>query len=134
MSKSNNWGVSFSTIKFFETALNGHDRVIEVQRSDDILFGITLVNNSVVNALLLNEYTLGIAAVLKARKEFPDAQHIVTGSDWNGYTMDAKQYGWDNNIGIFIIGEFLGALNCSNPIRYYKKDENGNPVYQYHSA
>jgi hypothetical protein len=134
MSNYNDWDVSYSTISFFESALQGHDKVLRVSRTEDILFQIELVSGDTINVLLVDEYTLGLAAVLKARKEFPTAEHIVTGGKWNAYTKDAKKYGWQNKIGIFKIDEFFGALNWDNPIKYHKKDDDGNPVYAYRSA
>ena len=134
MSNDNNWGVPFSSIRFFENALKGHSKVEEIQRTQDILFEITLCDFTNTTALLLNEYTLGLASVLEAIREFPNLQHIVTGANWNGYTREAKKYGLDNKIGIFVIGEFLGALNWSEPYKYYKKDDKGKPVYEYRSA
>lgn len=81
----------------------------------------------------LDEYSLGLAAVLKAKAEFPDIEYIVTGGNWNGYTPEAKDYGWKNGIGIFNTGEFFGALNWTEPKKYYKKDHEGNPTYAYKS-
>ena len=80
-----------------------------------------------MRALLLDKYTLGLADVLKAKDGFPEADHIVTGGSWNGYTPQAKQYGRENGIGIFVIEEFLGALNLPNPQDYVKKKPDGSP-------
>jgi hypothetical protein len=134
MSEFNNWNVSYGLIKSFENALEGHRKIEKFKRVQDIVFHITLWDYSEIKVLLLDKYTLGIAAVLDVLKEFHDIDHIVSGANWNGYTKEAKQYGWDNDIGIFVMGEFLGALNWQNPIKYHKKDRDGNPVYQYCAA
>ena len=134
MPEFNNWGVSYSIIRFFCKVLGGHDKVTSYKRTRDIFFTITLTNGQVINVLLVNEYALGLAAVLRARLEFPEAEYIVTGGNWNGYTPEAKEYGRENSIGIFNVGEFLGALNWSEPKKYYRKDDKGNPVYSYQSA
>lgn len=127
----NNWGVSYSIINFFERALTGHDKVRRFDRRQDIQFVIELTSGVELNVLLVNEYSLGLAAVLRAKAEFPDVEFIVTGGNWNGYTPEAKDYGWKNNIGIFNSGEFFGALNWTDPKKYYKKDDKGNPIYAY---
>ena len=131
MQKFNNWHVPFSVIKFFEEALQGHSKVASAQRTDDIYFVIKLTNGTRLNVLLVNEYSLGLAAVLRARFEFPDVEYIVTGGNWNGYTPEAKDYGQQNSVGIFNVGEFFGALNWTKPKDYYRKDEHGKPVYSY---
>jgi hypothetical protein len=130
----NNWDVSYSSICFFEKVLRGHGRVRSFRRRDDIVFEIELENGEEIKVLLVNEYILGLAAILKGKEEFPDVEYIVTCADWNGYTPQAKEYGQKNNLGIFVLGEFLGALNWTEPKKYYKKDSDGNAVYHYKTS
>jgi hypothetical protein len=134
MSQINSWNVPYSVISFFEKALGGHDKVLGVTRTRDILFHLELLNGETMNVLLVNEYTLGLAAVLRAREEFPTANHIVTGASWNAYTMEAKEHGWSSHVGIFNLSEFLGALNWPQPIKYHRKDREGNPIYAHRIA
>lgn len=134
MPNFNDWNVPYSMIRFFARALDGHNKVASYKRTKDIYFTINLVNGNTLNVLLVNEYSLGLAAVLRAMAEFPDAEYIVTGANWNGYTPEAKEYGLQNSIGIFDAGEFFGALHWTEPKKYYRKDKDGNPVYSYQSA
>jgi hypothetical protein len=131
MSNFNEWGVSYSAIRFFSDALRGHGKVASFERERDILFKLTHENGDALNVLLLDEYSLGLAAVLRARSEFPEADYIVTAGNWNGYTREAKAFGRANNIGIFNVGEFFGALNWTEPKTFYRKDPHGNPVYSF---
>jgi hypothetical protein len=130
----NNWNVSYSTIVYFESALSAHPKVRSVSRKRDLLFEINLVSEKQIIVLLVNEYTLGLAAVHRALAEFPSAEFIVTGSNWSSYTRDAKDFGSKSKIGIFQIGEFLAALNSRNPKSFHRKDANGNPLYAYREA
>jgi hypothetical protein len=134
MSERNKWDVSYGLIRSFEDALRGHDKVEEFERVRDILFRLTLYDYTETYVLLLDEYTLGLAALLKALSEFPEAKFIANGANWNGYTEEAKQHGRDNDIGVFVMGEFLGALNWDEPIKFHRKDDEGKPVYHYKSA
>ena len=135
MSNYNDWGVSFGAIRFFEDALSNHNHVQSFERTKDIFFKISRKGKlSTVKALLVNEYTLGLAALLRARREFPELDCVVTCANWNAYTPDAKQYGVQNQIGVFVVGEFLGALWKSVPYKYVKKDEKGRPIYHYRSS
>ncbi len=131
MSEFNNWNVSFSTISFFSDVLEGHNKVESFQRINDIQFIIKHVNGTTINVLLVNEYSLGLATVLRAKNEFPDVDYIVTGGNWNGYTPEAKKYGMQNDLGIFNTDEFFGSLHWTEPKNYYKKDGDGNPTYAY---
>jgi acid stress-induced BolA-like protein IbaG/YrbA len=125
----NNWGVSYSKIAFLEEALRGHSKVERFDRTQDIYFHIERVGQlPPVHAVLLDEYTLGLAAVLKALQEFRDANCIVNAANWNGYSEEAKTYGETHGIGVFVIGEFLGALSRRDPWKYVKKGRNGEPI------
>ena len=130
----NDWNVSYSTISFVVRALQSHSKVAQVVRSQDIVFEITHIDGRVLKMVLVNEYTLGVAAVHKALSQFPGAEYVVTCANWNAYTREAKDYGCQNDIGIFVIGEFFEALHRTEPKKYVKKDQDGNPVYRYRAA
>ena len=89
----NSWGVSYAIISFFERALSGHNKVESYKRVNDIHFVIEHVNGTKLHVLLVNEYSIGLAAVLRAKAEFPEIEYVVTGGNWNGYTPEAKEYG-----------------------------------------
>jgi hypothetical protein len=132
--QDNSWGVSYTLIKTLENALLSHNKVISFERKRDILFDIVRTEGlRTVAALLLDEYTLGMAAVHRALSEFQGIDVIVNGSNWNCYTREAKQFGKDHELGIFQLGEFLGSLHLEEPYLYVKKDEKGNPTYSFRS-
>ena len=68
---------------------------------------------------------------MRALSEFPGLDCIVTGGEWNAYTREAKEYGLDQGIGIYVISDFLGALNLQRFHTYVKKDEKGKPINRY---
>jgi hypothetical protein len=132
MATLNDWNVPYSAITFFETVLKSHNKVESFHRDKDIFF--TILRHPplcAIRVLLVNEYTLGLAAVMRALAEFPELNCIVTGGEWNAYTREAKEYGLDQEIGIYVISEFVGALNLKRPYTYAKKDEKGNPINRY---
>ena len=134
MQKLNSWDVPYSAISFVERALRTHAKVASFERSKDIVFEITLVNGKSIRMVLVNEYTLGLAAIHRALSEFPGVEYIVTCANWNGYTPEAKDFGQENNLGIFVVGEFFGSLYSPEPKKYYQKDKDGNPIYHYKTA
>lgn len=134
MSRFNNWGVSYSSITFFEDALNTHNKVRNVVRENDIFFKIEDCNNKMLNTLLLDEYRFGVAGLIKALGEFPDAKYIVIGGNWNKATSEALKYAKDNMIGIFTFNEFFGAINYKDPLSYLKRNERKNKKNPVESA
>ena len=120
---SNNWGVSYCAIRFVEDALSVHVKVGTFTRRDDIVFEIKRVNGmSDVTAVLVDRYTLGLADVLSAKREFPEMNCIVTCANWNHYTEDSKEYGKQNDICVFNVGEFFGSLHSREMIKYVPPD------------
>ena len=134
MSIYNDWNVSYSTISFVERALRAHSKVAQFERSQDIMFEITHINGRILKMVLVDEYTLGVAAVHKALSQFPGTEYVVTCANWNAYTREAKDFGRQNDVGIFVISEFFGALHWFEPKKYIQKDKDGNPVYHYRAA
>ena len=134
MSIYNDWNVSYSTISFVERALQSHSKVAHFERFQDIVFEITHIDGRVLKMVLVNEYTLGEAAVHQALSQFPGIEYVVTGANWNAYTREAKDFGRKNDIGIFVISEFFGALHWTKSKKYVQKDKDGNPVYYYRAA
>lgn len=126
MKKFNEWGVPYSTISWFFTTMQQHSKVKSVEREKDILFTIIDNDDRVYKVLLLDEYKLGLATLMKALTEFPNTNYIVIGGDWNSYTNEAKKYGLENNIGIFNFSEFMGAINTKNPLKYKKVERENN--------
>ena len=45
---------------------------------------------------------------------------LVTISNWNRVTQDAYELGKSNGVGVFKMGEFLGALNYARPCTYIR--------------
>ena len=135
MPKFNNWNVSYRAILFFEDLLNSNKKVLSFERTDDIFFKIMRKSGlSSVNALLINVYTVGLADVFRAKREFPDLDCIVTSSIWNGYTIEAKEHALDSEIGLFVVSEFSSALRERVPYLYVKRDRDGNPIYHFKAA
>lgn len=120
---NNNWDVQYSTIAFFESVLNRHSKVAFYERTSDIFFVLTLVDRRIMKVLLVDEYILGLADLIRAQEEFPGLNHIVTASKWNSYTKEVKEIAAGDGVGVFVIDEFMGALHWRDPVKYKKKEK-----------
>lgn len=126
---SNEHGITFAQISWFDRLLNTHKNVLEAKRHDDILWDVVRVRGRDIQAICLDEYTCGIAKVLEVLEQFPTVNLIYVGGMWNSYTMEAKNYCLENQIGLFNTGEMAGALHRNDFWTYHKKDKDGNPIY-----
>jgi len=127
--------MSYSIVAYIERLLATHERVQSFTRRDELFFEIRRKDNlSRMNVVLVNLYVVGLADVYRIQAEFPGVDCIVTGGNWNGYTKEAKDYAVASKLGLFVTGEFAGALWWTIPHKYVKKDDDGNPTYHYKSA
>ncbi len=120
-----------SSVQFFENTMTGHSEVQSIVKRDENIYVINRNRYAPIVVYLTDIYTIGIADVINAKEQIPDLGCIVTISNWNGYTRQAKEYGIENLIGVFQCSEFMGAVNRSEIWGYAKKDEDGNPTYRY---
>ncbi|MEO7328038.1 MAG: hypothetical protein ABI193_05640 [Minicystis sp.] len=126
----NAWDVSFSRISWLETVLATHKNVTSAARGKDIVFDIQRRAGRPVSLLCLDEYVLGLAAVQRALLEFREVGIVFVGGTWNRYTIEAKQYCLDAQIGLYNAVELSGALWKDEYWAYHRVDQEGNPVYQ----
>jgi hypothetical protein len=131
----NDWNVSYATIQFVESGLAGHTAVESFTREQDIVFRIARTGRRTpIMAVLINRYVIGQADVMKVMADFPGVQLIFAHGNWCGYTREAKEYGLENDVGVFEMSEFLGALHHSDFLRYAKKDHKGISTHSYKTA
>ena len=131
---SNDWDVSFSRISWLEEVLNNHPNVVDVTRHDDIVFEIQRKQGPPITLLCLDEYTLGVAAVERAFREFPQVNLIYVGGKWNNYTAVAKELCRQRSIGLYNAGELNGALQKKDFTTYYQRDKNRASLDQRRSS
>ncbi|MCD5077640.1 hypothetical protein [Enterococcus gallinarum] len=118
------------SVLYFEEIIRKHDKVRLLEKIDEYLYCLTLYNSKKYKVYITNLYTVGIADVIELSQTY-DINAIVTMSSWNSYTLEAKKYGQDIGIGVFIFKELMGAINFDRPAQYFSGyDEHGNKVYE----
>lgn len=107
----NNWDVSYVYIKFLEKVLNGHKNISSVNRTNDILFTVQRISqNDSLQVLCLDEYSMSLSSAMRAMNDFPGVNIISVGGNWNGYTLEAKRYCIESEVGLFNSMEINQAL------------------------
>jgi len=132
---ANGWGISYSSIEFFERMLKGHRNVAKFTRSHDILLTVARKKPAdCVYVLIVNTYTFGAADFYKVRAEFPEATCVVLAGDWNAYTLEAKELANAEGLGLLTPKELVAAIWREEPHKYFTKDRHGNAVYHTRAA
>lgn len=117
------------SIDFFEKAMRHHDKVLDVNKEGEQVYTISRVKGSPIKLYLTNLYTVGITDYFDIIERYNDINAILTISNWNGYTKQAKEEAKKNGVGIYVVEEFMGALNLNDPTSYIKRDSKGKPIH-----
>ncbi|HDY9015198.1 hypothetical protein POV95_07740 [Klebsiella variicola] len=127
---NNSWGVSFSSISWFDDFLKSHKNVKNFIREKDIIFRVERkIQNDKLTIILLNEYTMSVTKILKVIKEFGGVGIIVVGGHWNSYTSGAKEHAIQQELGLFNSAEIGAALYKNDYWNFHRKDRDGSPQY-----
>lgn len=118
------------SIQFFEKAMKNHDKVSGMEKIGEYYYRLSRFGMSPVEVVVTNYYTLGFGELLDILDEFPNADCVITISNWNGYTEQAYNEGKRKGIGVFKASEFIGALNYGRPCDYIRpRDREDNASF-----
>lgn len=118
------------SMAYFEKAMHRHNSVQTVEKLEDYYYRIFRYDMAPVNAVITNYYSLGLGELLDILEEYPNANCVITISNWNGCTEQAYREGKRNRVGVFKMGEFMGAINCARPYTYIRPiDRENNDGY-----
>lgn len=87
----NSWGVKYSAICYYESALSGNSLVRNVERTRDIMFQVTRNCGVIDVILMLTQYELSLADLYRARSEFPDVTVVVNVGEWNNICVGREE-------------------------------------------
>lgn len=115
---------TYTQREFFRTTLANHDKVSDIDTIDDQLYRIERTGGlQEVIVYITNLYTVGYAELLNIHSKCKDLNCVVTMSNWNSYTKDARMYGRENHIGLLKFADFMGALNLRAIWKYDRSEE-----------
>lgn len=117
-----------SSIDFFKNITSRHEKILRIEADMNCaqIFHAYRWNGDVISVYLTNLYTVGVADYLDIRNHHPEINCIVTVSAWNGYTSAAKNIALGEKVGLFVIAEYLGAMNVQEYWAYIKKNDKGD--------
>jgi len=99
------------TVKFFLERIGSHDRVTSVTQESQNVFAVERDGMTPIRAWVCDVYVVGIADYAHMIEQEPDIDCIVTMSGYNSWSPEAKNQGYEDEVGVFKFGEFMGALN-----------------------
>jgi len=111
------------SIAFFEKTLHDHDKIRSYRKISSQVYLINRTNGTPIKVYITDIYTVGLVDYHSITEKYSDLNAIVTLSNWNGYTKQAKLHAKENLIGIFVVTEFLGAINFEQIYNYVRRDD-----------
>ena len=107
------------SIRYFENAMNQHNRVLSWQKISDSYYKISRKELPPIFVFVSNYYVLSISDYYEISSAY-SIDCLITISNWNRVTQDAYELGRGNCVGVFTMNEFMGALNCAKPSTYIR--------------
>ena len=114
------------SIRFFEQAMRGHDKVVNIKKLSDSYYEITRRGLSTIRVFVSNYYALSLSDYYDVKDDYSDIDCLITISKWNSVTNEAYIQGKNNLVGVFTMEEFLGALNVDRPYTYIRPIDREN--------
>jgi hypothetical protein len=115
--------VSYSTKTFLEQRLRSHGAVASFKEISHTTYDITRKKGATVRVRLVGRYLFSEADYHDIRTEDPSVNCILTASPWNRFVDGLREHAKGDKIGMFRMGEFLGALNLERLWEYAKKSK-----------
>lgn len=117
------WMSYYGNYRFFEDRMRYHNKVTDIRNTSKGLYEIDLTDGRTLIVFICECYSFGLAEYYESVDNLGALNAVVINSNWCGYTMDAKLYCREQNIGLFDIRGFMAALNLRNYWEYLTKEE-----------
>ena len=97
--------------KFIHQFLSNHHKILTMEEISRAVFAIEHKKGYRLRVFVTNTYFFTEYTYDKVIIEDPNIHAIICSNPYSSYTKEAKQRALNNNIGLFKLKEFMGALN-----------------------
>jgi hypothetical protein len=103
---------SFASQGFFQTLMDGHTKVRDVQKLSPNRWDVTLKNGTFVQVFITDVYTFSASDYALLRAAHPDVEIIVSASMWNHFSSQAEEdAASDGVVTVMLRGDLLSAIH-----------------------
>lgn len=117
------WISHYGHYNYFEGQMERHGKVTSLTPQGNGLYELTRTQGHTLRVFICECYAFGIAEYMEAVDQLGEINSVIINSAWCGYSPDAKRYCRDAHVGLFKIGEFMGALNRDDYWQYLTNAE-----------
>jgi hypothetical protein len=105
------WPSHYGNFDFFEAQMQTHAKVADLTAQGGGLYDLTRTQGDTLRVFICECYAFGVAEYMETVEKIGRADVVIINSAWCGYTPDAKFHCRNSKIGLFKIGELMGALH-----------------------
>lgn len=117
------WLSYYGHYKYFEGQMHQHGMVASLTAEGTGVYCLGRTQGDTLRVFICECYAFGIAEYLETIEKLGRLDTVIINSAWCGYSPEAKRHCRDENIGLFAIGEFMGALHRDNYWSYLTDKE-----------
>lgn len=117
------WPSHYGNFNFFEQRIGTHKRTVALEREEPGIYILTRNDGIKIRTFVCECYAYGVAEYTETTEKIGTINAIIINSAWCGYSADAKFHCRDLKVGLFKIGEFMGALHRSDYWNYLTEFE-----------
>lgn len=118
------WPSYYGHYRYFEEKMDRHGKVTSLKVEGNGVYQVTRTQGDRLRVFICECYAFGIAEYIETVEQLGRLDAVIINSAWCGYSPDAKRHCRDGNVGLFRIGEFMGALHRADYWAYLTaKDE-----------
>lgn len=117
------WSSYYGHYNYFEEQMNRHGQVASFKQVDNGVYELTRTRGDTLRIFICECYAFGVAEYMETVERLGEIDSVIINSAWCGYTSDAKRMCRESKVGLFKIGEFMGALHRDDYWRYLTEAE-----------
>ncbi len=117
------WPSHYGHFNYFEAQMTKHGKVADLTAQGGGVYELTRTQGDTLRVFICECYAFGVAEYLETVENIGKIDVVIINSAWSGYTQDAKAHCCESNVGLFKIGEFMGAMHRDDYWRYLTDKE-----------
>lgn len=117
------WPSYYGNFDYFEARMKQHARVASLVAQGGGLYELKRTQGDNLRVLICECYAFGVAEYMETVERLGEINVVIINSAWCGYSDDAKIFCRDAKVGLFRIGEFMGALYRTDYWEYLTKEQ-----------
>jgi hypothetical protein len=117
------WPNSYGHYNYFEEQMKWHNKVSSLSKNGDGTYNLKRTQGDTLRVFICECYAFGIAEYMETFQKLGKLDAVIINSAWCGYSYQAKEHCRKAQVGLFKVGEFMGALNIKDYWNYITPEE-----------